>query len=305
MLTWIRKWELLTRPWRWFECRIFHEKWPLILKTGLFFLCMTSVIAVATHLSWFHAWSKYIKKKSRDCPFQLFLVVLQQLVKTSHASILFTGVNALLLPQGQCFPESWIWSRTSFGKMFLIKTLEYASLLSKEVLPLSVSWLCFPCHVFLCLKRGWKLNCLKRPSWRKLAGFDFCTFFFHQKGEFQILKSFIQLLVYQGEKMFSVFYRPSSPSEISEGGFGSAVAQMHEAPSPEFLLLVVLVATLSGEYLLSFESNLPSAFWGCSVVVLFAAVALSCLNWYELGISLAWRCLLVSALSVRSGEGIR
>lgn len=60
--------------------------------------------------------------------------------------------------------------------------------------------------------------------------------------------------------MFTVFYRPSSPSQISEGGFGSAVAQMHEAPSPEFLLLVVLVATLSGECLLSSESNLPSAF---------------------------------------------
>lgn len=72
MLTWIRKWELLTRPWRWFECRIFHEKWPLILKTGLFFLCMTSVIAVATHLSWFHAWSKYIKKNPVTVLFSCF-----------------------------------------------------------------------------------------------------------------------------------------------------------------------------------------------------------------------------------------
>lgn len=149
MLTWIRKWELLTRPWRWFESRVFHDcsfwKW-------LFFLRVTSVIAVATHLSWFHAWSKYIKKS---------VTVLLSYFWWYYSSLRLPmplscslGVNALLLPQGQCFPESWIWSRTSFGKMFLIKTLEYASFLSKEVPPLPVSWLYFPCHMCFCVSRG-------------------------------------------------------------------------------------------------------------------------------------------------------
>lgn len=84
------------------------------------------------------------------------------------------------------------WENVSYQNPWICKLSQQRSATSSSILAVfSMS------HVFLCLKRGWKLNCLKRPSWRKLAGFDFCAFFFHQKGEFQILKSFVQLLVYQ------------------------------------------------------------------------------------------------------------
>lgn len=128
-------------------------------ENGLFFLHMTSesFLLQRTWADFMHD-LKYIKK-AVTVLFSCFLVVLQQVVKTFHAPILFTGVhriivNALLLLQGQCFPESWIQSRTSLGKTFPIKTLEYASFLSKDVPPLLVSWLCLPCHMCFYVSRG-------------------------------------------------------------------------------------------------------------------------------------------------------
>lgn len=139
-------------------------------ENGLFFLHMTSESFLLQH-TWadFMHDLKYIKK-AVTVLFSCFLVVLQQVVKTSHAPILFTGVHriivkALLLLQGQCFPESWIQSRTSLGKNvsyqnpWICKLSQQRSATSSSILAVfSMS------HVFLCLERGWKLNCLKRSS---------------------------------------------------------------------------------------------------------------------------------------------
>lgn len=117
MLLWIRKKELLTRLWRSFYSKIFQQKsgsfWKLLVLSAYdvrecLFCCNIAELITCM-----------IKKckETYDCPLAVLWCSYSRLLRffLSYSLIIFT----LLRQQGQCFLESWSWSRTSLGKIFL------------------------------------------------------------------------------------------------------------------------------------------------------------------------------------------